>query len=310
MFNKDRLKYLLLVSEVVLIAFLVVVNLKLEPEKGSKDIKTGTVKTQKIKLVTYEQPKINSPGVGFGDIMDLEIQKPVVLAAEHDLSQATAEFQQAPSKNSYTIAAFGDSMIDTMGGNLEYLKDSLESMYPGINFAYYNYGIGAENLETGIARFDNSYSYHNRSYSPITQTSPDIIIVGSYSYNPFSPYDRNKHWLKLSELVDRAKQASGNVYILVEIAPLADGFGEGPGGVNWPKDLSNNQAKIIVEQLENAIGVAKEKNVGLINVYSRSLIKGSKFGQAQYVSKHDGIHTSEAGQKLTAEVIVSTIKLP
>ena len=183
-------------------------------------------------------------------------------------------------------------------------------MYPGVSFTFYNYGIGAENLESGLARFDQNYSYHNRSYPPITQISPDIFIVGSYGYNPFSPYDRNKHWLKLSEMVGRAKEVSGSVYILAEVAPLASGFGEGPGGVNWPKDLSNNQARIIVEQLENARGVASEKGVGFIDVYSESVISGSKYGQKQYVATHDGIHTSETGQKLTAEVIASTIKLP
>lgn len=311
MLQKSWLKYLLVVAEVVLILSLVVVNLKLEPKNENQDLTLGRVDKQEVGLLVQNQPKVNPPSRGFGDIIDSETSNPVVLAAyTGPTPEAAKESTSIPSKNSYTIAAYGDSMVDTMGGNLEYLKVSLEKMYPGVSFAFYNYGIGAENLESGLARFDKDYSYHNRSYSPITQTSPDIFIVGSYGYNPFSPYDRNKHWLKLSEMVDRAKEVSGSVYILAEVAPLASGFGEGLGGVNWPKDLSSNQARIIVEQLENAAGVAKEKGVGFIDVYSSSLIPGSKYGQPEYVSSHDGIHTSEAGQKLTAEVIASTIKLP
>lgn len=311
MAGKSWLKYLLVVAEFVLIVSLVVVNLKLEPKNENKNLTLGKVDKQEVELLVQNQPKVSPPSRGFGDIIGTETPKPVVLAAySGPAPETTKEPTSIPSKKSYSIAAYGDSMVDTMGGNLEYLKSSLEKMYPNVSFAFYNYGIGAENLESGLARFDQNYSYHNRNYPPITQISPDILIVGSYGYNPFSPYDRNKHWLKLSEMVDRAKEVSGRVYVLAEVAPLASGFGEGLGGVNWPKDLSSNQARIIVEQLENAAGVAKEKGVGFIDVYSSSLIPGSKYGQPEYVSSHDGIHTSEAGQKLTAEVIASTIKLP
>ena len=99
-----------------------------------------------------------------------------------------------------------------------------------------------------------------------------------------------------------------NVYILSEIAPLKEGFGKGPGGVNWPLDLSYKQAQNIVEQLENAVNVSKVENITLINAYKESLIKG-KFGNPVYVSGNDGIHPSVEGHVLMANLIARTINL-
>ena len=80
------------------------------------------------------------------------------------------------SKSTYTIALFGDSMIDTMGENLDYLDKALKAKYPQTNFQLYNYGIGSQNVEEGLARFENNFSYQSRNYPPIGQIKPDVII--------------------------------------------------------------------------------------------------------------------------------------
>ena len=210
------------------------------------------------------------------------------------------------SKSTYTIALFGDSMIDTMGENLDYLDKALKAKYPQTNFQLYNYGIGSQNIEEGLSRFENNFSYQNRNYPPIGQIKPDVIILGSFSYNVFPEHDKTRHYQKLSELVTRAKQITPNVYLLVEIAPLKTDFGKGEGGVNWPKDISYNHALKIIEQLENAISLASQ--VGIIDAYKLSRNDG-RFGNPVYVSGHDGIHPSTEGHVLMANLISRTIKL-
>lgn len=210
------------------------------------------------------------------------------------------------SKSNYTIALFGDSMVDTMGENLEYLDKSLKAKYPDVNFRLYNYGIGSQNIEEGLARFDISFSNKSRKYSPISQINPDIIILGSFSYNVFPQHDKNRHFQKLTELVEKGKQITPNVYILAEIAPLKTGFGKGEGGVNWPADISYNHSLKIIDQIQNAISLSSRASI--INAYKSSLVDG-KFGNPVYVSGHDGIHPSVEGHVLMANLIASSIKL-
>lgn len=212
------------------------------------------------------------------------------------------------SKSTYTIALFGDSMIDTMGENLDYLQKALTAKYSTITFKLYNYGIGAQNIEQGLARWDQPFSYQTRNYPPITGINANVIVLGSFAYNPFPSHDRNRHYLDLKELVKRANAQTPNVYLLTEIAPLKVGFGNGPGGINWPADLASTQSQHIVEQLENVINVSNSDNVKLINAFNLSSIDG-RFGNPAYVSTHDGIHPSLQGHVLMANLIVRTIKL-
>ncbi|OGD97374.1 hypothetical protein A3A49_00990 [Candidatus Curtissbacteria bacterium RIFCSPLOWO2_01_FULL_38_11b] len=212
------------------------------------------------------------------------------------------------SKTTYTIALYGDSMIDTMGENLDYLSKSLGALYPKTTFKFYNYGIGSQNIEQGLARWDKEFQYQNRHYDPIDQIKPDVIVLGSFAYNPFPAHDKNRHYIKLKELVSKAKLYTANVYLLAEIAPLNNGFGRGPGGINWPEDLAAKQTNNIVEQLENPITVSKSDNVTLINAYKESLMIG-KFGNPVYISSNDGIHPSVEGHVLMANLIAKTIKL-
>lgn len=215
----------------------------------------------------------------------------------------------SPGKSSYSIAIFGDSMVDTMGENLEYLQVALKRRYPKIIFRYYNYGIGSQNVAEGLARFKIPLSYKTRNFDSIPQLRPDIIIIGSFAYNVFTPHDKVKHWLTLSQLIQEAKNTGSDVYMLAEIAPLKEGFGQGPNGVNWPASTSNEHAAKIVEQLENAIYLSRDHlKTPLIDVYHPSITEG-KFGNKRYVDPNDGIHPSVAGQQLTAELIASKIKL-
>lgn len=208
----------------------------------------------------------------------------------------------------YSIAVYGDSMVETMGEDLPYLSSALSSKYPSTTFKLYNYGIGAENAQMGLDRFGNAFVRGNRNYPSVAALTPDILIVGSFAYNPFVPHDKNKHLSVLTELVNRSKSAGKKVYILVEIAPLADGFGAGPGGVNWPENLTDEHTLKIRDQLDNAMFLGSSLGVGLVNTYSPS-VKSNGYGKAEYVNAHDGIHPSDTGHRFMAKIIADTIKL-
>lgn len=220
----------------------------------------------------------------------------------------TPSFFIVLKKASYSVAIFGDSMVDTMGENLEYLQKGLAEKYPQTKFSLYNYGIGAQNVEQGLRRFESSFVNRERNFPPIPALAPDVLIIGSFAYNPFSTHDRNRHYAFLRELVAKAKSVSPNLYLLAEIAPLKTGFGKGKNGVNMTDAAALEHASHIIEQLDNAINLSIETNIPLINVYYASRVDGS-FGNPEFVNKDDGIHPSVAGQLLTAELIVANIKL-
>lgn len=212
------------------------------------------------------------------------------------------------SKPTYTIAVFGDSMVDTMGDVLEYLEVQLIKKYPGTKFKLYNYGIGAQNVSLGKARFSSPYSYMKRSYPPITSISADVIILGTFAYNPYDPHDSTRHYMELKELVEIALKTGSDVYILVEIAPLGETFGKGEHGVNLPPDQARAHAMRIIEQLDNGFVIGRELGVPVIDANTPTRSSG-KFGEDVYVNPSDGIHPSEYGHVFTAKKIAETIKL-
>ncbi len=293
-------KVLILLVWVVLLEFSVLFTREREIELSH--ITTTVVKDTSKKDI--------SPGQNFGELLAYKIiPAPQVLSETTQKAPLPEEYILYPKKKSYIIAVMGDSMVDTMGDSVDYLKSVLNNKYPGIEFKMHNYGIGAEKVTNAIERFNKPYSRGTRNYISIPDLKPDILIVGSYAYNPFDVHDRNKHWLTLIELVEKAKNVTPNVYILAEISPLEENFGTGPGGVNWPEELAKAHTVKIIEQMENAIGIAKELNIPLINVYDKTRKENSKYGKEEYVSSHDNIHPSVLGQQVTAQVEASVIQL-
>lgn len=212
------------------------------------------------------------------------------------------------SKGTYIIAGFGDSMIDTMGENLDYLDTALKKKYPGTVFKLYNYGIGATTVENGVGRWDSPFSNRERNFPPISTLNADVIILGSYSYNPFSPHDLNKRNTLLAQLIQKAKATKAKVYLLAEIAPLYDGFGQGPRGPNMTVDAAHDQADKIFEQLASVAGIANTQGVSLIDAFTPTRIVDGKYGNRYYTNADDGIHPSAYGNQFTAEQIVKTIR--
>lgn len=211
-------------------------------------------------------------------------------------------------KKQYTIAVYGDSMVETMGERTDYLEHKLVPTYPSTTFKFYNYGVGGENAQKGLGRWGSAFKYKDRDFPPITDIKPDIIIIGSFAYNPPVPYDRNAHFTTLAELVRKAQSTGAQVYLLAEIAPLENNFGKGPGGVNWDDSLSRDQARKITELLENAVNLGSGLGVPVINVYDATNGSG-KYGSSEYTDPHDGIHPSVAGHTFMASIIANKLRL-
>lgn len=223
-------------------------------------------------------------------------------------SQVKATQTKPPPKSSYKIAIFGDSMVDTMGETLEYLQAVLKQTYPHTEIFYYNYGIGSQNISSGLERFQQEFSYKSRHYPPISKIDADVIILGSFAYNPYFPHDIEKYRTNLTNLILLARRFAKDVYLLAEVAPLQEEFGKGVHGVNWSADKAIIHASYIVEQLDTALSLAKKLGVPVINAYEQSQSAG-KFGSKIYVNGDDGIHPSERGHQFMAQIIASTIKL-
>lgn len=234
---------------------------------------------------------------------------PTPTAALQPTSAPVAEPAVKTAKNSYSIAIIGDSMVDTMGERLEYLEHALKRKYPNTNFSLYNFGQGAQNVSEGLSRLHNRFDYQDRHFPSLDEIKPDVLIVGSFAYNPFSPHDRDRYSSTLTQFVEQAKTISPRVYLLAEIAPLKVNFGKGPNGVNWDDNTAYQHATNIIDQLEGAIGVSHSLNIPLINAFTPSQVAADKSGNPQYVNSSDGIHPSVAGHEFMANLIAETIRL-
>ncbi|OGK29858.1 hypothetical protein A3I56_00970 [Candidatus Roizmanbacteria bacterium RIFCSPLOWO2_02_FULL_43_10] len=214
----------------------------------------------------------------------------------------------ALQKSVYTIALVGDSMVDTMGEEGDYLRDALTRKYPNVQFVIYNYGEGARNVTQGLEQFHEPLRYKDRNFKSIDSVKPDVIVVGSFAYNPFDPHDRNLHWLQYTRLVQEAQKITPNVYMLAETAPIRSGFGLGPNGVLWDPQTAWSQTGKIIEQLKNVLGLSEALHVPIIDAYTPSLVDGREEGRRELINPSDNIHPSIQGHEMMAERMAEKIR--
>lgn len=213
--------------------------------------------------------------------------------------------QKVTSQN-IKIAVYGDSMIDTMGTDLPYLKKALQVYYPQVEFTLLNYGTGAQNIEEGLSRLSQPYSYKDRNYpSPLT-SGADIIVIESFAYNPMGEEGLDKQWQALAQIVEQARSTGARVLLLAAIAPTKTQFGQGPGGIDWPPQDAGQHADLICRYLENALNLGKSMNIPLVDAYHATLLNSGE-GSLNYISSHDHIHPSAKGHQLVANLIAQKI---
>lgn len=279
-------KKFLIVFELLLISGLVLFNLTFVENKisqASSSVEYEYVLPKKLGI---------EPSVTFGDLVKISL--PTTPLPEETPIPPSA------TKSSYKIALIGDSMIETMGENLDYLDKALKQKYPNTEFHLYNYGIGSENVEMAATRIDQT---------GIATSNFDIIISGTWAYNPLVPFNQEAYKSKLDEITMQLAAGNSDYYMLIEIAPLDDGFGKGSGGVNWPDEISKPHVKDILTQLWTARYLAHERGYKIIDTYTPSRAFLSEYGELKYVNSHDGIHPSVEGHEFIANIIVSTIEL-
>lgn len=265
-----------------------------------------------FQLIGSTQPSRISAGVAPIGPADFSAERiaaltdgnPAILGVATDSASASESAEPIElEKEEYKIAFIGDSMIDTFDDQLELLKEKLEEKYEA-EFTLYNYGIGSENVEDGLNRFEHQMVYKERSYPPLSQLEADIIVIGSFAYNPFELHDVNRYWLTMAQLVEKAQATEAAVYLLADIAPLYEKFAVGT--MDWNTAEREDHAEKIAQQLDSVVALAGSLEVPLIDLYTETQ-KEDRYGDGEFTSS-DGIHPNEKGKELLIEKLLESLE--
>jgi len=209
------------------------------------------------------------------------------------------------------IVMLGDSMTDTAGESCPRLRVELQKHYPNKKFDIYNYGVGGTRVGYGLWRLTHDYEFNDKKYEALVKLNPDLVLVESFAYNNGSdgpredglPHFREMHHQIVETL--REKTNAKIVYVAT-IAPDTEHFLESvPSFFNTPVSIRKWMAEDRMVYLEEAIKIAEELELPLVNVYQASL-DAAKQGipLSRWVNPKDWIHPGEEGHQLIAENIV------
>lgn len=259
---------------------------------------------------TSPLPMPSAPSVTFGQLTAAPITSPPqVLGAATDMLLPTPTPSRT-RKSSYTIALLGDSMIDTLGPDAPHLKSKLNARYPGISFQIINYGVGGTNIDYGLERITSNYQYLGRDVPALVTTHPDIVVVESFGYNPYSFENGaiDTHWLALAAIVDKLKAHLPGVKIIIAatIAPDAKTFGDGASGISFSPDDKWKRVDVIKKYLDSTVKFAQSQRLPLADAFHPSLGADGN-GKQIYINPGDHIHYSDAGRELFANAVTSAI---
>lgn len=252
-------------------------------------------------------PLPDKPSITFAQIR-AQTPTPEVLGVAVDKPEKTAVSRS--KLPAYKIAAIGDSMIDTLGPNLGGLDILLSGKYPQTQFNLYNYGVGATNIEYGLTRLSADYNYLGRDIQSLISLQPDIVVIESFGYNPFS--DQNgaldRHWLAMGKFCEVIKSSLPHARIVfaVTIAPSARTFGDGAPGIAFGPQDKADRTSTIRSYIENTIAFAHSQGYPLADAYHASL-DGDGTAREEFINPGDHIHYSDAGRSLMAQKISTAI---
>lgn len=264
-------------------------------------------------------PMAPKPSVSFGEITAVfptptpapeSVPAGKVLGETTEITPTLTPPQVRTKKQSYTIALLGDSMVDTLGPGVPALKTSLQHAYPQTSFTILNYGVGATNIDYGIERVTNGYTYLGNQMPSLSSTQPDIVVLESFGYNPFPVAigGVDRHWLALARAVDtiRASIPGAKIIIGATIAPNSKTFGDGAPGVAFAPQDKIERTTVIKEYLESTVKFASSQRLPLADAYHASL-DAQGDGILKYINGGDHIHYSDAGRALFAQKIAGAI---
>ncbi len=256
------------------------------------------------------------PGVSFGQIVDVlgETSGITPTPTANPTLQPTP--QRSPTvtagtakKQSYTIALLGDSMIDTLGPGIPALHALLKNMYPATKFTLLNYGDGGTNIDFGIERITNGYSYLGNQIPPLASTRPDIVVIESFAYNPFpGEGGLDRHWIAMARAVDtiRSNIPGAKIIIASTIAPNSMIFGDGAPGIAFSREDKITRTSVIKQYLDSTVKFAAGAHLPLADAYHASLT-GAGEGNLTYINGGDHIHYSDSGRILFARKVAEAI---
>ncbi len=251
------------------------------------------------------------PDVSFGQIVDVLGATDVVTPTPSPLPTPTpTPTPPITKKKSYTIAFLGDSMIDTMGPGLPAVNDKLTSTYPATNFTLLNFGVGGTNIDFGIERITNSYTYLGNQIPSLASTHPDIVVIESFAYNPFPVANSiDRHWLALAKAVDtiRGNLPGTKIIIAATIAPNSTAFGDGAPNIAFSQQDKIERTNVIKAYLDSTVKFAASQHLPLADAYHASL-DSSGDGKLVYINGGDHIHYSDAGRALFAQKVVAALQ--
>lgn len=266
-------------------------------------------------------PAVLQPAVSFGALVTSTPTLPPVASPSAapailgiQVPEATPTATPTPvyraRQKHYAVALLGDSMVDTLGPDIPHLKRRLTSLFPGTTFTMLNYGAGATNIDAGLSRVTNSYSYLGQNIPSLVSQSPDVVVIESFAYNPY-PYDEGaleRHWLQLAAVVDTIENRlpGAKIIIAATIAPNSQLFGDGTAGLSFTPNDKRERTNTIKQYLDSTVKFAQSQGLPLADAFHASLM-GNGDGNVLYINAGDHIHYSEAGRGLMAQKITEAI---
>lgn len=220
------------------------------------------------------------------------------------------------------VVAFGDSTTATRRELANVYADLLRQQLAqeGIDAQVFNEGVGGNNTEDAIKRFQSDVLDHD----------PDIVIM-QFGINdstvdvwkrpsatePRVPVD--KYGKNLETMVQQLKKAGAKV-ILMTPNPLTWSekvvqlYGPGPGNVRNPEATSPYDVddpmgfnKLRDPYLKVVRDLAAEQDVVLVDIHKKFLDYAAQEGKELDELLLDGMHPNEAGHRLVAQALVPVV---
>ncbi len=223
---------------------------------------------------------------------------------------------QIPKKDVYIIFMVGDSMTEALGPYGSKVNETLNKLYgstPGNQrIVIDNYATGSTNL-IGLHDAMRQKKVHQdgKSLDPLLSRKYDVILIESFGYNPLSQLGVEEGLKKQTEILEETMKLLIKTHpdsVIVFVATIA------PNKATYAKEISlgesvaqrSKQAEERMAYIENHIAFAKEHQIPLIDIYSKSLTPEGD-GNLKYINPNDHIHPSFAGVDFISEEISNFI---
>lgn len=218
---------------------------------------------------------------------------------------------RSPASQKIKIAILGDSMVDTLGPSVPAVKELLEQTYPNTTVDVLNYGVGGTNIDYGIERITSDYEYLGKKIPSLASQQPDIVVIESFAYNPYSFEEGalNTHWLALAKAVDTVQSTipKAKIIIAATIAPNSELFTQGVPELHFTASERIQKTDTIRNYLESTIRFATGEQLPLADAYTPSLDADGN-GNVAFIHPGDHIHPSDEGKILFATSILQAIE--